>query len=399
MVRVRRQLMSNIADVEVLTPAEFRERSRTFWLFGTGAGAALFAGALLGVIVGTVVVAQTLYASTKEHLNEFATLRAMGSSRRYIYKVILWQALLSAIIGFCHRSTGRRRRRAADRRDRVADRDHARADGRAVCADPRHVYRVVDRGDRSGHPHRTRHGVHAMSEPILEAANVTKDLGSGAAKVAALKGVSLALSGGELTLLMGPSGSGKTTLLSILGCMLSPTEGTVHICQQSTAGADPEELARLRREHVGFVFQSFHLFPTLSATDNVRLALDVRGEPRRAAKVRSREALAKVGLAHKIKAYPRELSGGEQQRVAIARAIVGNPSIILADEPTAALDGANGQAVMKLLAEIARERGHAVLIVTHDPRLLPFADRVVHIEDGRIIAEERGGIRQTLENH
>jgi len=238
-----------------------------------------------------------------------------------------------------------------------------------------------------------------MSEPILEAANVTKDLGSGAAKVAALKGVSLALSGGELTLLMGPSGSGKTTLLSILGCMLSPTEGTIHICQQSTAGADPEELARLRREHVGFVFQSFHLFPTLSATDNVRLALDVRGEPRRAAKVRSREALAKVGLAHKIKAYPRELSGGEQQRVAIARAIVGNPSIILADEPTAALDWANGQAVMKLLAEIARERGHAVLIVTHDPRLLPFADRVVHIEDGRIIGEERGSIRQTLEDH
>ena len=107
--------MSSITDVEVLTPAEFRERSRTFWLFGTGAGAALFAGALLGVIVGTVVVAQTLYASTKEHLNEFATLRAIGSSRRYIYKVILWQALLSAVIGFSHRRAGRRRRRAADR--------------------------------------------------------------------------------------------------------------------------------------------------------------------------------------------------------------------------------------------------------------------------------------------
>lgn len=238
-----------------------------------------------------------------------------------------------------------------------------------------------------------------MTEVMLEAANVTKDLGSGAGKVQALKGVSLSLNGGELTLLMGPSGSGKTTLLSILGCMLSPTEGTVRICEHSTAGLDPEELARLRREHVGFVFQSFHLFPTLSATDNVRLALDVRGERPKTAKVRARDALAKVGLAHKTKAYPRELSGGEQQRVAIARAIVGDPSIILADEPTAALDGANGQAVMKLLAEIARERGHAVLIVTHDPRLLPFADRVVHIEDGRIIAEERGGIRQTLENH
>jgi putative ABC transport system ATP-binding protein len=238
-----------------------------------------------------------------------------------------------------------------------------------------------------------------MTEPMLEAVNLTKELGSGAGKVAALKGVSLALNGGELTLLMGPSGSGKTTLLSILGCMLAPTEGTVRVCRHPTAGLDAEQLAQLRRNHIGFVFQSFHLFPTLSTTDNVRLALDVRGEPSRAAKVRSREALAKVGLAHKVKAYPRQLSGGEQQRVAIARAIVGNPSVILADEPTAALDGANGQAVMKLLADIARERGHAVLIVTHDPRLLPFADRVVHIEDGRIIAEERGGIRQTLENH
>ncbi|MDO9560192.1 MAG: ABC transporter ATP-binding protein [Bradyrhizobium sp.] len=228
-----------------------------------------------------------------------------------------------------------------------------------------------------------------MTEPLLEATNVAKVLGSGAAKVEALKGVSLTLKAGELTLLMGPSGSGKTTLLSILGCMLTPTEGTVRICGHSTAGADPEKLALLRREHVGFIFQSFHLFPTLSATDNVRLALDVRGEASSSAKAKSREALAKVGLPHKLKAFPRELSGGEQQRVAIARAIVGNPSIILADEPTAALDGENGQAVMRILAGIAREQGRAVLIVTHDPRLLPFADRVVHIEDGRIVSEER----------
>ena len=230
-----------------------------------------------------------------------------------------------------------------------------------------------------------------MTEALIKATNVAKVLGSGAAQVAALRGVSLELKGGELTLLMGPSGSGKTTLLTILGCMLTPTEGTVHVCGHSTAAAGPEDLALLRREHVGFVFQSFHLFPTLSATDNVRLALDVRGEPSRSAKARSREALAKVGLPHKTAAYPRELSGGEQQRVAIARAIVGDPSIILADEPTAALDGENGQAIMKILAGIAREKGRAVLIVTHDPRLLPFADRVVHIEDGRIVREERRG--------
>jgi putative ABC transport system ATP-binding protein len=232
-----------------------------------------------------------------------------------------------------------------------------------------------------------------MTEQLIEAVNVAKVLGSGAAKVAALRGVSLALEGGELTLLMGPSGSGKTTLLSILGCMLMPTEGTVRVCGHSTVGAGPEDLALLRREHVGFVFQSFHLFPTLSAADNVRVALDVRGVPARSARARSREALAKVGLLHKTKAFPRELSGGEQQRVAIARAIVGNPSIILADEPTAALDGENGQVIMKILAEIAKERGHAVLIVTHDPRLLPFADRVVHIEDGRIVREEHGGAK------
>jgi putative ABC transport system ATP-binding protein len=233
-----------------------------------------------------------------------------------------------------------------------------------------------------------------MTEPVVEAVNVAKVLGSGAAQVAALKGVSLALKGGELTLLMGPSGSGKTTLLSILGCILTPTEGTVLIRGHATDSADPEGLALLRREHIGFVFQSFHLFPTLSAADNVRLALDVRGEPARSAKARSREALAKVGLSHKTSAFPRELSGGEQQRVAIARAIVGNPSIILADEPTAALDGENGQAIMTILAGIAKEQGRGVLIVTHDPRLLPFADRVVHIEDGLIVSEMRGGAKR-----
>ena len=233
-----------------------------------------------------------------------------------------------------------------------------------------------------------------MTEPVVEAVNVAKVLGSGAAQVAALKGVSLALKGGELTLLMGPSGSGKTTLLSILGCILTPTEGTVLIRGHATDSADTEGLALLRREHIGFVFQSFHLFPTLSAADNVRLALDVRGEPARSAKARSREALAKVGLSHKTSAFPRELSGGEQQRVAIARAIVGNSSIILADEPTAALDGENGQAIMTILAGIAKEQGRGVLIVTHDPRLLPFADRVVHIEDGLIVSEKRGGAKR-----
>jgi putative ABC transport system ATP-binding protein len=172
--------------------------------------------------------------------------------------------------------------------------------------------------------------------------------------------------------------------------MLSPSEGTVRVCGRSTAGLRPEALARLRRDHIGFVFQSFHLFPTMTALDNVRLALDVRGVRWRRAKARSKDALATVGLAHKVDAYPRELSGGEQQRVAIARAIVGNAAAILADEPTAALDGENGHAIMAVLTEIAKDPARGVLVVTHDPRILPFASRIVRIEDGKIVGEERG---------
>jgi len=224
----------------------------------------------------------------------------------------------------------------------------------------------------------------------MEAIDVVKILGRGPGQVQALRGVSLTLAGGELTLLMGPSGSGKTTLLSILGCILSPTRGTVRICGQSTAGMQPEDMAMLRRDRVGFIFQSYHLFPTLTAADNVRLALDVRGEASRSAIARTKEALATVGLSHKMKSFPRQLSGGEQQRVAIARAIVGNPSAILADEPTSALDSENGQAIMKVLAQTARDQARAVLVVTHDPRTFPFAHRIVRIEDGLIIGEEKG---------
>src|SRR5262249_49838774 len=153
---------------------------------------------------------------------------------------------------------------------------------------------------------------------------------------------------GQLTLLMGPSGSGKTTLLSVLGCMLTPTGGQVRVCGHSTAGASAGELAKLRRDRIGFVFQDYHLFPTLTAVDNVGLALDVRGEHSGRATDKARGALAVVGLSHKENAYPHELSGGEQQRVAIARAIVGDASVILADEPTGALDSENGQSIMTM---------------------------------------------------
>jgi putative ABC transport system ATP-binding protein len=224
---------------------------------------------------------------------------------------------------------------------------------------------------------------------VLRAHDIVKELGHGAGKVRALKGVSLNLNPGELTLLMGPSGSGKTTLLSILGCILTPTEGSLTVANQSTAGLPPEGLAALRRKNIGFIFQSYNLFPTLTAEENVRLALDVRGDRGSEATVAAQRALQRVGLRHKLKSYPANLSGGEQQRVAVARALAGSPSVLLADEPTAALDSENGMAVMQLLADIARDRTRAVLAVTHDPRTVPFASRILRIEDGLIVGEER----------
>lgn len=227
------------------------------------------------------------------------------------------------------------------------------------------------------------------NEPVLSAENVVKELGQGAGLVVALKGVSIELAPGELTLLMGPSGSGKTTLLSILGCILTPTSGTVKVAGEVINGKSPEQLATIRRQHIGFIFQSYNLFPTLSALENVRIALDVRGTKGFSASSRAEEVLRDVGLGHRLTNFPGNLSGGEQQRVAVARAIVTSPSIVLADEPTAALDSENGHAVMALLARIAKEQNRSVLAVTHDPRTLGYADRVVRIEDGRIVGEER----------
>ena len=213
-------------------------------------------------------------------------------------------------------------------------------------------------------------------------------MGLGQTRVHALKNINLMLSGSELTVLIGPSGSGKTTLLSILGCMLAPTSGSIEVCGTSASGATPDQLATIRRKHIGFIFQSYHLFSTLTAAENVRLALELRGERGPEAILRAKDTLASVGLENKLTSFPRQLSGGEQQRVAIARAIVSEPSAILADEPTAALDTPNGQAIMSILSRIAKERGRAVLVVTHDSRLFGYADRIVYIEDGSLTREE-----------
>lgn len=227
------------------------------------------------------------------------------------------------------------------------------------------------------------------SKVILEAQGIVKVLGAAPNEVSVLKGIDLQLQTGELTLLMGPSGSGKTTLLSILGCILSPTHGRLAVAGLETEGMNSEQLANLRRKHVGFVFQSYNLVPTLSAIENVMLALDLKDLRGREAYDLAAHTLEAVGLSHRINAMPSKMSGGEKQRVSIARALAGSPSVILADEPTAALDAKNGLAVMELLAKVAQDTRRAVLAVTHDHRTLQYADRIITIEDGRISNSDR----------
>jgi putative ABC transport system ATP-binding protein len=220
---------------------------------------------------------------------------------------------------------------------------------------------------------------------MLAAEEVNITYGSGAAAVPALRNVSLELFSGRLVLVMGPSGSGKTTLLSVLGCMLVPDRGDVRLGGRSVRALSESQRVDVRRESIGYVFQAFRLFRALSALDNLLVSLDIAGQRGEAAKARAEEGLAAVGLAEKWRLKPGELSGGEKQRVAIARALINDPPIVLADEPTASLDWRSGEGIAAMLLKIALERGKLVVVVTHDPRMTPFGQRIVTMEDGRVV--------------
>ncbi|MBV8886207.1 MAG: ABC transporter ATP-binding protein [Chroococcidiopsidaceae cyanobacterium CP_BM_RX_35] len=198
----------------------------------------------------------------------------------------------------------------------------------------------------------------------------------------ALKGINLEVQQGDIQLLMGPSGSGKTTLLSILAGILTPTEGSVLLFEEEITKFSREKLAQFRLHNIGFIFQGFNLFPALSAAEDVQLILNIKGIRGKAAQQQAQMLLEQVGLGDKAHQKPGDLSGGQKQRVAIARALVGNPRLIMADEPTAALDSHSGHNVISLLRQLAKEGGSTVLMVTHDPRLVDVADRVARLEDG-----------------
>lgn len=227
------------------------------------------------------------------------------------------------------------------------------------------------------------------SQPLIRLGDIAVTYGKGSAAVPALKNVSLDIYAGEMTLLLGPSGSGKTSLLQVMGCLLTPSTGTLQLFDAEVKSETPESLAQRRLQHFGFIFQHYNLFPTLRAWENVAIALDLKGIQAAEFEDRARALLTRLGIGDRANAFPAELSGGQKQRVAIARALAGKPQILLADEPTAALDSKTGKTVAALLHDLAHEEHCAIVVVTHDPRMLPFGDRVVTLEDGLLTSDHR----------
>jgi putative ABC transport system ATP-binding protein len=221
----------------------------------------------------------------------------------------------------------------------------------------------------------------------LDAKGLSKGYKIGKLKQQVLKGVDFNAWHGQVTMVMGPSGSGKSTLIAALSGLMKPDEGEVMALGESLWKKKRGKIDKFRLDHCGFIFQGFNLFPALNATEQVEQVLKYCKVPKAEAHRRAKEVLESVGLGHRLKQYPAELSGGEKQRVAIARALAKEPQLLFADEPTSALDSVSGQVCIKLLHQAAKERGAAVVVVTHDPRLEAYADRVIHMEDGHILSD------------
>lgn len=219
----------------------------------------------------------------------------------------------------------------------------------------------------------------------VEVHGVNKGFGSGANRLEVLKSVELTAMSGEILMLVGPSGCGKTTLLSVIAGTLRVEAGEVVVMGQALHRMAGRALTRFRANHIGFIFQQFNLIPTITAAENVAVPLLIQGQSTRTAVARARTMLDQVGIGNRWKERPGKLSGGEQQRVAIARAMVHEPSLVICDEPTAALDARNGEIVMRLFRDVARSPDRAVVIVTHDNRIFSYADRIARMDDGEII--------------
>ncbi|MEP0855720.1 DevA family ABC transporter ATP-binding protein [Trichocoleus sp. DQ-U1] len=226
-----------------------------------------------------------------------------------------------------------------------------------------------------------------LQEPIVAIKNLNYYFGKGSLRKQILFDINLEMQPGEITIMTGPSGSGKTTLLTLMGSLRSPQEGSLKVLGQELIGASKSQMVQVRR-HIGYIFQAHNLLKCLTARQNVQMSVELhRDIPSQEAATRSAAMLEAVGLGDRINYYPENLSGGQKQRVAIARALVSHPKLVLADEPTAALDSKSGRDVVELMQRLAKEQECTILMVTHDNRILDVADRIIHMEDGRLVRD------------
>jgi len=235
-------------------------------------------------------------------------------------------------------------------------------------------------------------------KPLVRCEDVTKNYDDGSSGVRALRGVNVDVRAGELTMLVGPSGCGKTTLLSVIAGILEPTSGRITVLDRDLSTLTSHQKTVFRGRNLGFVFQQYHLFPTLTAAENAAIPLSIAGVPRSEAVGRARRLLESIGLKGRTDAPPTQLSGGQQQRVAIARGLIHSPRILVCDEPTSALDHHTGEEIMTLLRQVAVQSDRAVIVVTHDSRMFDFADRIAYMDDGRVVEVQsrtatKGGAR------
>ena len=365
--------------------------SINFWMTRTGIGISFGAATLLGLFVGMIMVAQTLYALVLDRIAEFGTLKAIGASERQIHSILLLQSLALALVGstiglaivsIIQRTLSTPKAPITIPLATCLGKlrpGHGHLPGFFVVAVPEST------------KSRSLDGTTVMTSPsvipesaVVHVAEVHKAYRRGSTVTPVLDGVDLTVQRGECVFLAGPSGSGKTTLLSIIGCVLSADRGTVRVLNQDLLALDAEARAQLRLTQIGFVFQRFNLIRGLTAVENVAVPLTLQAWRPRAARQRAMDLLDAVGLAEKAKVDPRQLSAGQCQRVAMARALAADPELILADEPTASLDAANGQKAMQMLRRLTTDEGKTAIVVTHDQRIFPFADRICQLENGRV---------------
>jgi putative ABC transport system permease protein len=378
-------------DVKVMTRDDYAKAEVAFWSASTPVGYTFDLGVVIAFIVGSVIVYQILYSDVTDHLPEYATLKAMGFRDRYLLIVVFQESLILAVLGFIPGTAialgiyqitnlATMLPMAMDLGRIVfvfiltaimSSVSAAIAVRKLQTADPADIFYELSM-------------VTNLSKPAISIANLNHYYGQGSLKKQVLFDINLQINRGEIIIMTGPSGSGKTTLLTLMGSLRSIQEGNLSILGQELLDASKEQMT-LARRNIGYIFQAHNLLNFLTAYQNIEMALEIQEVTAAEADTRIRTILNAVGLEHRMDYYPSDLSGGQKQRVAIARALVSQPKIILADEPTAALDKKSGRDVVEIMEKLAREQGCTILLVTHDNRILDLADRIIYMEDGYLV--------------